>query len=171
MQLAVCRKQGFTLAELIVFLALLGVVLAIGYRLLFFGQNTFAMGSDQFQVQSELRTAGDFMINELRNAEEIDIINAADLPASPDHNYRYIYLEGSKIIHQHDGNVRELTGAIVQDQDIFEIRKDSGNRNFLSIRMTGMLNGHSYDLSTEILLKNVVNKDPKAGKAIKYKKP
>lgn len=36
--------------------------------------------------------------------------------------------------------------------------------------MTGTLNGNTYNLSTEILLKNVVNKSPQSGKVIKYKK-
>ena len=160
------RKKGFTLVELIIFLALLGVVLAIGYRIFFFGQRAFAVGSDQFQLQSEIRKAGDFIIDEVRNATEIDIINT---PFFAQTGYGYIYLHDSKIVYEYSGGTRDITDSLLKDEDVFSIR-NSGNRNFLCIDMTGTLNGNSYNLSTEILLKNVVNKSPQSGKVIKYKK-
>ena len=163
----VYRKKAFTLIELIIFLALLGVVLAIGYRLFFFGQRAFAVGSDQFQLQSEIRKAGDFIIDEVRNATEIDIINT---PFFAQTGYGYIYLHDSKIVYEYSGGTRDITDSLLKDEDVFSIRKDSDNRNFLCIDMTGTLNGNSYNLSTEILLKNVVNKSPQSGKVIKYKK-
>lgn len=167
MLFAMYRKNGFTLVELIIFLALLGVVLTIGYRIFFSGQNTYAMGSDQYQLQSEIRKAGDFIIDEVRNATEIDIINT---PFFAQTGYGYIYLHDSKIIHEYSGGTRNITDSLVKDEDVFSIRKDSDNRNYLCIDMTGTLNGNTYNLSTEILLKNVVNKSPQSGKVIKYKK-
>ena len=167
MLFAVYRKKGFTLVELIIFLALLGVVLAIGYRIFFFGQRAFAVGSDQFQLQSEIRKAGDFIIDEVRNATEIDIINT---PFFAQTGYGYIYLHDSKIVYEYSGGTRDITDSLLKDEDVFSIRKDSDNRNYLCIDMTGTLNGNTYNLSTEILLKNVVNKSPQSGKVIKYKK-
>lgn len=167
MLFAVYRKKGFTLVELIIFLALLGVVLTIGYRIFFSGQNTYAMGSDQYQLQSEIRKAGDFIIDEVRNATEIDIINT---PFFPQTGYGYIYLHDSKIVYEYSGGTRNITDSLVKDENVFSIRKDPDNRNFLCIDMTGTLNGNTYNLSTEILLKNVVNKSPQSGKVIKYKK-
>jgi len=160
-------KKGFTAAELIVFLALLGVMLAIGYRLLFFAQNTFARGGDRFQLQSEMRSAGDFLLDELRNAVEVEILDAP----TNESGYHYIYIEGSKIIHKYNGSTKSLTSPILRDEELFVLKKDSGNRNFLGIHMTGIRNGNTYDLSTEGFLKNIANLDPDSGKVIKYKKP
>lgn len=161
------EKKGFTLAELIVFLALLGVVLAIGYRLFFLGQNTFTRGSDRFELQSEMRSAGDFLLDELRNAVEVEILDAPTDEA----DYHYIYLDGSRIVHKYNGSTKVITLPIIRDEDLFTLKKDSGNKNFLGIRMTGIRNGNTYDLSTEVFLKNIANLDPDSGKVIKYKKP
>lgn len=168
MILAVNRKQGFTIIELVIFLTLLVLVLAIGYRILFFGQDTFALASDQYQLQSELRKAGDFILDEVRNATEIDIIPA---PFTAQAGYGYIYLEDSKIVHRYDGSIQDITDPVLKDEDVFEIRKDSSDRNFLCLHMTGTVHEHTYTLSTEVLLKNVVNKSPQFGKVIRYIKP
>lgn len=106
------------------------MVLAIGYRIFFFGQRAFAVGSDQFQLQSEIRKAGDFIIDEVRNATEIDIISATFTVQT---GYGYIYLHDSKIIHEYSGSTRDITDSLVKDEDVFSIRKDSDNRNFYAL--------------------------------------
>lgn len=159
-------RKGFTLVELVIFLVLLGIVLAIIFRVFYVGHNAFAAGSTQFQLQSDLRKAGDFITDELRYAEEIDIADSPD-----DDGYCYIFLEDSRIKYQYKDDIRDITDPIITNDNIFEIKRDSNGRNFLSINITGAMQGKSYNITTEVLLKNVSNLEPEAGKVIKYKKP
>lgn len=162
------KKAGFTLIEFMVYLVLFGMVLALGYRIFFYGNNTFVMSSNKFQLTSDLRLATDFITSETRNATELDVIS---LPFIAQSDYYYIYMEDSKIIFEFNGNKNEKTGSIIVDQNIFEITKDANNRNYMGINLCGMLDGKSYESSTSILLNNIINKNSQTGKAIKYKKP
>lgn len=162
------NRNGFTLVELIIYLVLLAIVLIVGFNLFSFGQTSFIAGSNEFQLQSDLRQTGDFIIQETRNATTLDIVS---LPFVAQTDYYYIYLKDSKIIYEHDGSKIEKTGAIVVDQNLFEITKDTNNRNFLGISLMGTIDGKSYDLSTSIMLNNIINKSSQTGKAIGYKKP
>lgn len=163
------NRNGFTFIELIVFLALLGIVLAIVFRIFFLGQVAFDAGSAQYQLQSDLRDAGDFIMDELRNATEVIIM---DTPPSSVKNreYSYIYLKDSKLTYEFDEVKIDLTEPVIDDTEIFRIRKDADGRNFLSINLNGKVNDNTYNLATEILLKNVGNLETSSGRAIKYNK-
>lgn len=162
------HRKGFTIVELIIVLTLLGIVLGVGYNLFFYGENTFRKGSNKYQLQSDVRLASDFISEEIRNAVEVDIIS---LPITAQTGYHYIYLDGSIIKYLYNGNTENKTTAIMNNQAIFSIRKDSSNKNFLKITLKGKLDGQEYDLETEIYLSNISNKAATSGKAIRYKKP
>ena len=164
------RKQikGFSLVELMVFIMLIGIILAIGYRVLFYSYDTFASGSNQFQLATELRNVTDFITSETRNATELTIVS---IPFVPQSGYYYIYLEDSKIKYQNNGVVQEKTADVIKDADIFEVIKDSNGKNFLKTAVTGELQGRQQELSTTILLNNITNNEGTSGRVIKYKKP
>lgn len=52
------RRKGFTLVELIMAVSLLLVIIALSFNLLFFGNKTQAVASDEYQLQSAARLAG-----------------------------------------------------------------------------------------------------------------
>jgi len=162
------HRKGFTIVELIIVLALLGIVLGVGYNLFFYGENTFRTGSSKYQLQSDVRLVSDFISEEIRNAVELDIVS---LPITAQTGYHYIYLDGATIKYQFNGKTENKTNAIMNDQAIFAIKKDANNKNFLKITLKGKLNGQEYDLATEIFLSNISNKAAASGKAIRYKKP
>ena len=65
------RKQGFTLVELIVTLAILVIILGFIFGFLIDNMNRFDRINKLSQVQFDVRMAGDFITSELRNVDEI----------------------------------------------------------------------------------------------------
>lgn len=78
---AVLRDQrGFTLTELLVVAAVLGLILAAVVLVQQRGQEAYLFGSHRVEVQQNNRAALELMVRELRSAQSITAIpNAADL--------------------------------------------------------------------------------------------
>lgn len=66
-------KKGITLIELIIVLAIIGLVIGMAFSLFGFGNNVFKNGSLQFDVQSATRLASQFVTQEARYAADIEI--------------------------------------------------------------------------------------------------
>lgn len=61
-------EGGFTLAELLVAVAIIGLVLAGLLGMLMTGQTSYQVGSNQVEAQQSIRLALDRVVNEIRNA-------------------------------------------------------------------------------------------------------
>ena len=61
------KNRGLTLIELIITLALIGLVLQVVYSLLFTGNNSFVLNTNKGFTQQEARLLGDIINSELRN--------------------------------------------------------------------------------------------------------
>jgi len=61
-------QRGFTLAELLITTAIVGVVMAGLWVMLSSGQESYLVGASQAEAQQNIRLAVDRMVNELRNA-------------------------------------------------------------------------------------------------------
>lgn len=62
------KRQGFTLLELVLVVALVGVVTAVSYSILFAGEKSFEVGVDKGQAQADQRILREFLVKELRYA-------------------------------------------------------------------------------------------------------
>ncbi len=162
------KNHGVTLVELAITLSLIGLVLVLGFNLYFLGEKVFSSSSTVYQLQSPIRLTETFVSTEVRNVTEIAIVN---VPITPEAGFHYVYLKDNKISYYFSGEASDKTEAIMVDQNIFKIKKDSNGRNFLSVILKGSLKGEVYELNTEILLNNIINQSEAEGKAIKYKKP
>jgi prepilin-type N-terminal cleavage/methylation domain-containing protein len=69
------RKKGITLVELIVVIALLGIVITIAGQFFTFNLNIFNKGNDLANVQFDVRMASDFLTTELRNVMAISDVD------------------------------------------------------------------------------------------------
>ena len=93
-------KSGFTLIELIVTIAILGIVLTMAYSMGDFGRNSFNNGSAKAEIQSNTRFAANYITKELRYSSNVKIL--ADLPATKEKNYKYIYVDRDGRLMQWD---------------------------------------------------------------------
>jgi prepilin-type N-terminal cleavage/methylation domain-containing protein len=76
------NQRGFSLAELLVACAMVGVVLAGVFVALQQGQNAFLYGTGKVEVQQNARVAVDRMVRELRLGSTITAANATSIAFS-----------------------------------------------------------------------------------------
>jgi prepilin-type N-terminal cleavage/methylation domain-containing protein len=132
------NNQGITLVELMVTLALLGIVLALGYLYFGFGVQAFQRGEKQSIAQQAVRLTADYITVELRFAKQIEINPDGGITET---GYRYIYLEDDSIYYRDElGNDRCLadsdadgmpysitfTSNVPDDVVIYNINADNG---------------------------------------------
>lgn len=70
-------QRGFSLAELLVVMALTGLVLAGVFAIQQRGTSSYLMGASRVEVQQNARTALELMIRELRSAQSVTTLGGA----------------------------------------------------------------------------------------------
>lgn len=70
-------QRGFTLAELLVAMALTGLVLAGAFAIQHQGTQSYLMGASRVEVQQNARTALELMVRELRSATAVTVVGGA----------------------------------------------------------------------------------------------
>ncbi|MCB2355923.1 PilW family protein [Clostridium estertheticum] len=117
-------KRGFTLIELIIVIALLGVVILMGFSVLSFGYKSFNSQTDTTDNQSNVRYAMSDISKEIRRADPTKRIVMADGIINIDED-RVIYkLQGSTLLKnnkQFITGINELTPLIVVDKITLKI--------------------------------------------------
>lgn len=156
------NSRGVTLIELIIALALLSMVLAVGYNYYFFENKTYTIGSNQSNVQRDIRLASDFITREVRNAIELELVSS---PTIGD-GYNYIYLNG--LVLMHDSTPK--TDPIISQLEL-KIKKVDNNKNYLEFIIQGNEGEQTYKINTKVQLNNIKGKSQIQNLAIKYKKP
>jgi prepilin-type N-terminal cleavage/methylation domain-containing protein len=101
-----CNNKGLTLIELIIVLALMGLVLTGAYALFFIGNTIFSHGESQYGLQSEARLAIESMTNEIRYATHIRLAENTEDP-SPYETLLY-YDTGTNTITKKFGETVEM---------------------------------------------------------------
>ena len=115
MKKEIAGQSGVTLVELIIALSLLAVVIALGYNYYFFGASTFERGEGRANVQQNIRLAADFMSNQLRYAQNMEILDAPPDPGSYEDDYNYILVSNEgQITHVEEGDEKNLLSPISQ---------------------------------------------------------
>ena len=71
---AVRCERGFTLTELVVVMAVLGLVLAGVFAIQHQGTQSYLMGASRVEVQQNARTALELMVRELRSAQTLTVV-------------------------------------------------------------------------------------------------
>jgi prepilin-type N-terminal cleavage/methylation domain-containing protein len=73
------NKKGITLVELVIALAILGIVLTIGYNLFLAGLKSYGRQIDNADNQARARQAIRQLTREMRKADQIDIIDESNI--------------------------------------------------------------------------------------------
>lgn len=165
------KKQGVTLIELIIVVAIIGIVITLGFSFVIFGQNVFGKGSTQAEIQSELRLASDIVKNELRYATMVELIPAVGTVVN---GSSYIYINGNRLIYDKVDSVgvvtsRELTGPnIINTTAAFTLNTAVGGVNSININLESEARGQQFAVTSEILLKNIKNLAAKSDFVIRF---
>lgn len=148
-------EQGLTLVELIIVIALLGVITMVAFRFVDFGVNAFRIGNEQVDEQVELRLAALNITQEVRNVFKVELTGISENATLPDVDKYSIYAssEGIILVNQLGETIRVLSNDIVQSVNFSCVQEK--NRIVLIFR----LNGPSKELTTRLLLNNVINID------------
>lgn len=162
-------RKGLTLVELLVALAILGIVLALGHTIYSFGMRSFTIGENQSIVQRDVRAASMFITGELRNATRLEL---SDTPGSKA-KYHSIYVSESILKEAYpDGTILNVTGAVI-DSVLFEVRRVNPGtpqeRSILSFTVEGISKGmQPYRIESEVLLNNACPPQSERAKSVVY---
>src|SRR4029450_11347585 len=97
-------QRGFTLAELLVVMALTGLVLAGVFAIQQRGTSSYLMGASRVEVQQNARTALELMIRELRSAESVTTLASAT-------DITFVDVTGATVRYQLTGTTLNRTAA------------------------------------------------------------
>lgn len=109
------HNKGITLIELIIVLAILGLVIGMAFSLFGFGNKVFKDGSGQYDVQSATRLASHFITEETRFAADIEILSAVPGGYLADHTTIPIY---DNYMFYDSGSVKKINSFEVTSKPI-----------------------------------------------------
>ena len=159
------NQKGFTLVELIVVLAIIALVMGVMSSVFIAATKTFEKGLDQYDLQANIRLASDFIINEVRNASEISLTR----PDSPN-DYNKIFFKNNMVSYKPAGSARiDLTPAIIDvRRDINFSLTQTGSQYMLEITIEAVQDENDYSITTQVLLNNVKDAEPKNNKHVLF---
>ncbi|MGE4354462.1 MAG: PilW family protein, partial [Oscillospiraceae bacterium] len=144
-------KRGFTLVEVIVAMALLGMVISIAYSITGVSRKALNNSNDQFDIQNDIRIASSYVSNEIRFATELKIITYSDVTAGMNAHtagYSYFYI--------HDGalyQAKYIDSSTYEEHAYGNTISDAIEKSFfqaagtdtLEIKLTAEQDDESYD--------------------------
>jgi len=173
----ILNNRGFTLVELIISLALLTVVLGLGYNLYFFANQAYAKAEARWIAQQNAQSAADFITKEMHTAYQLQLDPAGE-PADDEYSI-YLSNGNSGTLLYRIGSGDPGTVAEGNLKVSFTIpRDDNGNtiNNVLSFQIQGLdENGQPlYTTDSSVALLNMLEGRGSSGKssgtAVRYKR-
>jgi prepilin-type N-terminal cleavage/methylation domain-containing protein len=143
--------SGFSIIELIIALALMLMVLAVGYNFFFLNYRAYQTADTLAQVQFDTRMASDYITFELRNVYEISLTDNS----MPDHI-----------------DLNQLSGQYPKVSAVSFTIGQSGSSYIISYTIIGSDPGlnSDYQLESEVLLNNVESASTGSGNTLYYEK-
>lgn len=124
-------QKGITLLELVVSLAILGIVLAVGYSFFGFGADSHSRGEQKAIAHQNVRLVVHYIDRQLRYATLVEVLEDADGIPEPedidaDSRENYLFIdEQHRIIHRdHEGD-RTLPSPALAEGTAFSLEFES----------------------------------------------
>jgi prepilin-type N-terminal cleavage/methylation domain-containing protein len=170
---AIKRKhnRGFTLIEIIIAFAILGIVTAMFFSFFVFGNNTYKLGTEQYDVQSDIRTSSDYIVESVRFSTSVSLIPMTT-PLTKDADFNYLYVQDGNIYSyvwngsSHD--FKKIGSGITSASFTGAVEN---NKTVLSVLLQGNKGEQDYTITTETELPNLSLKGQtldSSGQVIKY---
>lgn len=118
------NKKGLTLIELLIVIALIGLISTAAFSMNIFGAKTFKRSEERADRQFELRMVADFITRKVRYAKTVEILNSVPLPSA---RYCDIYLQDGAIIFNNNGVRANVPGAADASDFTLSFTRDSVN--------------------------------------------
>lgn len=172
------NNHGMTLIEMLIVIAIIGIVSTLVGSFFTTSEVVFREGQEQTVEQHAVRIAADILAKEIRNATELNLFpNSASLSGF-DH---YYYIDSNQLV-KYDG-VTETT----RTQDDLSAETDfppgldfdlTGGSNVYFLEYT-VVGSDGFEVSSKVLLNNIDNdviddlgiSIPKSGAVIGFSKP
>jgi prepilin-type N-terminal cleavage/methylation domain-containing protein len=155
-------RRGLSLVELLIVLALLGMIIGLGHMFFSFGTRTFNVGEAQSNVQQNVRVASNYITRELRYAFDVQIIDDTfPIPENVSDAFNYIFINDESALEHRskDGSIilfGDGSSGAALDSLIFAISDDNDYMLDYSINASSKKPVRTYPLSTEVYLENLV---------------
>lgn len=147
-------KSGVSLIELIVVLAIIGIVIMIASSSDIFGLNTFRKAEENSKNQYETRMASDFITKHIRYADSLLPLTSPQTSSPSADGYNYIYFEGGELFYYKDGLSIPVPGT--EDVNDYTITFTANNYNLAYV--VGKIGSNKYDLSSDVDILNLKSK-------------
>ena len=162
------NKKGMTLVEIIVAMAIVGIIVIVIGNVFMFGTKSFRKTETQAVNQMDVRVAVSSISKELRYASKIELLDIEKL----EDKFHYIYFDNKtkKIMRKEKNRLSEelIVGENKFDKVEF-VAKDGLLKAFFKSKDIGTED--NYELDATISLINEKNlSDHKGSKVIKYDK-
>jgi prepilin-type N-terminal cleavage/methylation domain-containing protein len=146
-------KSGFTLIELIVTIAIIGIVLTMAYSMGAFGSMSFNNGAAKSDIQSNIRLAANYITKELRYSSNAIILT--ELPTTPDSTRNYIYVDNDGILKQYyNGDITNVLGNTSNNSSkTLEFTIENSETVYFNIQEN--YKDQTFQLNSTILLLNI----------------
>lgn len=118
------NKNGFTLIEIIISLAILSIVVTAAYELDDFGRKTFKKSNDKADTQFDVRMAADFITKEIRYADSVQVLNSVPMPSA---GFYDIYIDNGRIKFNKNGTPSSADAISNVSDFTLVFEKFSGN--------------------------------------------
>lgn len=166
------KKNGFTLIEIVLAMAILSLVVMAVYNFLLAGNRTFYSGSNQYDAQSEMRMVSDYIIKNTRFASDISLQSSLDSPLDVDYNYMYVN-NGLLTNYSTNGSthIMQQTGGHINSSSF--TLTTTNRKIMMNISLSKNSGDRTYQLQTNTEIPNMSLKGVSiatSGTVIKYSK-
>lgn len=148
------RSKGLTLIELLISIALIGIIMSAAFSLQIFGTKTFKRGEDRADNQFDTRMASEFITKEIRYAKSLEILSSIPTPAS---GFNYIFISGGRL--QYYKNGIKINPPGIGDVSDFTLSFSRVFDNTAGFKV-GKQGSTDFDLDTRVSILNIGNASP-----------
>lgn len=156
------KKRGITLIELIVVLAISGIVISSLGSIYVANMKTFKKSSERSQNQYDVKMAADFITDQLRYAKNVEVTSEVkDMDPDDEKKYNNIYLSessnSSQIVYSKKGITASVPGISNVNDYTLEFSKVSDDVIRFKVGKKGT---HAYDIETQVKVLNIAETSP-----------